>query len=131
MKNELAVFRMVRADKGMKGFYNGFSTNLTKQLFKSSYRYPMITSLPRFYSHLFGSTYDNHKHSMKLLTSLTIAFVEAGLITPFERLEVFIMTSKFGTKNYADFYHMSKSKLRTELFRGYTPYVLKQCVSWT
>jgi hypothetical protein len=91
----------------------------------------MIAGLPRFYSHLFGSKYNTHKHSMKLLTSFTLAFIEAGLITPFERLQVFIMTSKFGNRNYTDFYHMSKSKLKTELFRGYTPYVLKQCVSWT
>jgi hypothetical protein len=68
---------------------------------------------------------------MKLMTSLTLALVEAGLITPFERLQVFIMTSKFANKNYMDFYHMSKSKLRTELFRGYTPYFLKQIVAWT
>lgn len=77
LKNELAVFRMVKADKGLKGFYSGFSTNLTKQLFKSFYRYPLISGLPRFYSHLFGSRYDTHKHSMKLLTSLTIALIES------------------------------------------------------
>lgn len=131
MKNELAVVRMIKADKGLKGFYSGYATNCTKQLFKSSYRYPLISGLPRFYAGLFGSNYEAHKYSMKLLTSLTLAFVEAGLITPFERLQVFIMTSKFSNRNYKDFYNMSKSRLRTELFRGYTPYVTKQIVSWT
>ena len=87
--------------------------------------------LPRFYSNLLGSKYENHKYIMKLMTSLSVALVEAGLITPFERLQVFIMTSKFANKNYMDFYHMNKSKLRTELFRGYTPYFLKQIVAWT
>ena len=68
---------------------------------------------------------------MKLLTSLTIAVVEAGLVTPFERLQVFIMTSKYSSSNYRDFYNMSKSKLRTELFKGFTPYFIKQVVAWT
>lgn len=131
LKNELAVARMIKADRGTKGFYSGYATNCTKQLFKSSYRYPLISGLPRFYAGLFGSKYESHKHTMKLMTSLTIAFIEAGLITPFERLQVFIMTSKFSNRNYKDFYNMSKSKLRTELFRGYTPYVTKQIVSWT
>lgn len=122
---------MVKSERGMKGFYKGYATNCTKQLFKSSYRYPLISGLPHFYSSLLGSNYEKHRYSMKLLTSLSIAFIEAGLITPFERVQVFLMTSKFQNKNYTDFYQMSKSKLRTELFRGYTPYVLKQCVSWT
>ena len=131
LKNELAVIRHIKAQRGMKGFYYGYSTNITKQIFKSSYRYPMIAALPRFYAGLFGSTYEKHQYSMRLLTSLTIAFIEAGLFTPFERIQVFLMTSKFGTENYKDFFNMSKSKLRVELFRGYTPYVLKQCVSWS
>jgi hypothetical protein len=122
---------MIKHDKGLKGFYSGYATNFTKQLFKSSYRYPLMTGLPRFYSNLLGAKFENHKYVIKLMTSLSIAIVEAGLITPFERLQVFIMTSKFANKNYVDFYHMSKSKLRTELFRGYTPYFLKQIVSWT
>lgn len=68
---------------------------------------------------------------MKFLTSITVALIEAGLITPFERLQVFIMTSKFANKNYTDFYNMIRHRLRTELFRGYTPYFTKQIVSWT
>ena len=115
----------------MKGFYYGFSTNLTKQIFKSMYRYPIIAVLPRFYAKMFGKTYENHQYAMRLLTSLTIAFIEAGLFTPFERVQVFLMTSKFENQNYRDFFNMSRSKLRTELFKGYTPYVVKQCVSWT
>lgn len=122
---------MIKAEKGIKGLYSGYATNMTKQLFKASYRYPLISGLPRFYSKLFGSKYEDHKYSMKLMTSVTIALVEAGLITPFERLQVFMMTSKFSNKNYSDFYHMVKSRLRTELFRGYTPYFTKQIVSWT
>lgn len=131
MKNEISVLRMIKAEKGIKGLYSGYATNMTKQLFKASYRYPLISGLPRFYSKLFGSKYEDHKYSMKLMTSVTIALVEAGLITPFERLQVFMMTSKFSNKNYSDFYHMVKSRLRTELFRGYTPYFTKQIVSWT
>lgn len=126
LKNELAVYKMVKAEKGLKGFYSGFNTNLTKQLFKSFYRYPLLSGLPRFYSQILGNKYDSNKHSMKLLTSVTIALIEAGLVSPLERLQVFIMTSKFGHQNYIDFYNMSRNKLRTELFRGFTSYALKQ-----
>lgn len=131
LKNEFEVIRHIKAERGLRGFYYGYSTNLTKQLFKSSYRYPLIAGLPRFYAGLLGSKYDDHKYAMRLLTSFTIAFIEAGLVTPFERLQVFIMTSKFGNSNYKDFYNMIRHKARKELFKGYTPYVLKQCVSWT
>lgn len=131
LKNEFAVAKMIKAEKGWKGFYSGYATNSAKQLFKSCYRYPLMSGLPRFYAGLFGSTYEQNKHTMKFLTSLTIALVEAGLITPFERLQVFIMTSHQSNQNYKDFYEMSKSKLRTELFKGYTPYFTKQVVSWT
>lgn len=62
LKNELAVVRMIKADKGLKGFYSGYATNCTKQLFKSSYRYPLISTLPRFYAGAFGSQYENHKY---------------------------------------------------------------------
>lgn len=131
LKNEIEVIRHIKAERGLKGFYYGYSTNLTKQLFKSSYRYPLIAGLPRFYASMFGSKYEEHQYAMRLLTSLTVAFIEAGLFTPFERLQVFLMTSKFGNSNYRDFFNMIKNKARKELFRGYTPYVLKQCVSWT
>ena len=131
LKNELAVLRMIKREKGMKGIYSGFATNFSKHMFKSVYRYPLISTLPRFYANLFGSTYEENVHQMKLLTSLTVAIVEAGLVTPFERLQVFIMTSKYSTSNYRDFYNMSKSKLRVELFKGFTPYFTKQVVAWT
>lgn len=131
LKNEFAVIKNLKAERGLKGFYYGYSTNLSKQIFKSSYRYPMLSGLPRFYAKLFGSTYEQHQYAMRFLTSLSVAFIEGGLLTPFERLQVFIMTSKFGSENYKDFFNMSKSKLRTELFKGYSPYVLKQWVSWT
>ena len=111
--------------------YSGYATNLSKHMFKSVYRYPLISTLPRFYANLFGSTYEENVHKMKLLASFTLAAVEAGLVTPFERLQVFIMTSKFASSNYKDFYNMSKMKLRTELFKGFAPYFLKQTVAWT
>jgi hypothetical protein len=131
LKHELAVVRMIGNSKGRKGFYSGYLTNCTKQVFKSSYRYPLISGLPRFYAHLFGSNYEKKKYQMKFLTALTVSLVEAGLITPFERLQVFIMTSQSTKKNYADFYQMIKSNIGKELFKGYTPYLVRQVTAWT
>ena len=131
LKHELAVAKMIAKTKGRKGFYSGYLTNCTKQIFKSSYRYPLISGLPRFYAKLLGTTFEKSKYKMKLLTSLSVTFVEATLITPFERLQVFVMTSQNNNKNYADFYKQIKSNWRTELFKGYTPYFTRQIVAWT
>ncbi|CAI2367143.1 unnamed protein product [Moneuplotes crassus] len=132
LKNEFEVVKYIYTERGgMKGFYYGLSANLTKQIFKSSYRYPLLSGLPRFYAGMFGSKYEDNKYIMRLLTSLTIAFTEATLITPIERLQVFLMTSKFSDSNYKDFFTMIKSRARKEIFKGYSPYILKQCVSWT
>ena len=131
MKHELAVGKMVMQSKGFKGLYSGYLTNCTKQIFKSSYRYPLISGLPRFYSNLLGANYEKNKYLMKLMTSFSVTFVEAGLIPPFERLQVFIMTSQSNKQNYSDFYKTIKSNWRQELFKGYTPFFTKQIVAWT
>lgn len=132
LRHELEVARQIKAEKGVKGFYGGYFTNFAKQFSKSIYRYPLLSGLPRFYAGLFGSTYEHHKHKMKLLTSFTVAVVEATVITPFERLQVFVMTSKQNNQNYGDFYKMlTKSKIHKEMFKGYTPYLTRQLVAWT
>mmetsp|Transcript_28462 Transcript_28462/g.28240 ORF Transcript_28462/g.28240 Transcript_28462/m.28240 type:complete len:289 (+) Transcript_28462:6-872(+) len=132
LKNEFEVIKHIHAERGgVKGFYYGYMANQSKQIFKASYRYPLLSCLPRFYAGLFGSKYEDHKYAMRILTSFSLAIIEATLITPFERLQVFLMTSKFGDSNYRDFFDMIKTKARKELFKGYSPYILKQCVSWT
>lgn len=131
LKNEIAVAKMIKAEKGLKGFYFGFATNCAKQLTKSSYRYPFITTLPRVYAKVLGLDYEKNLHKMKLMTSFSLAMLEAGVITPFERLQVFMMTAKAKSGNYADFYNMCRTKMRTELFRGFSPYFTKQLVAWT
>mmetsp|Transcript_25419 Transcript_25419/g.22574 ORF Transcript_25419/g.22574 Transcript_25419/m.22574 type:complete len:183 (+) Transcript_25419:19-567(+) len=122
LKHELAVGRMIASTKGMNGFYSGYLTNCTKQIFKSSYRYPLISGLPRFYAKMLGTTVEENKYKLKLMTSFTVTTVEASLITPFERLQVFVMTSQSNKSNYTDFYNLVKGNLKTELFKGYTPY---------
>jgi hypothetical protein len=132
LKNEVDVFKDVKQNKGVKGFYSGYTTNFAKQFSKSIYRYPLLSACPRFYSKMFGSTYEQNKHKMKFLTSATIALVEATIITPFERLQVFVMTSKNTNQNYSAFYKMiSESSIRKEIFKGYTPYLTRQMVAWT
>ena len=41
------------------------------------------------------------------------------------------MTAKSQTHNYKDFFDMSKSKFRHELFKGFTPYFTKQLFALT
>lgn len=131
LRHELAVARLVKEQKGPRGFYNGYFPNLAKQITKSSYRYPLLSMLPRFYAKLFGSSYDKNKYVMKFLTSVSLALVESVIITPFERLQVFVMTSQQNTHNYGDFYKMlTKSQVRKEIFKGFTPYFSRQLVVW-
>ncbi|CAI2373254.1 unnamed protein product [Moneuplotes crassus] len=131
LKNELAVGRMIKSTKGVAGFYSGILTNCTKQVCKSSYRYPLISGLPRFYSQLFGLDIEKHKYKLKMLTSLSVTSVEASVITPFERLQVFIMTSQNTKSNYSDFLKEIKGNARKELFKGFSPYFARQIVAWT
>ncbi|CAI2373072.1 unnamed protein product [Moneuplotes crassus] len=131
LKHELAVGRMIKNTKGIAGFYSGILTNCTKQVCKSAYRYPLISGLPRFYSRLFDLDLDKHKYKLKMMTSLSVTSVEASIITPFERLQVFIMTSQNTKSNYSDFLKTIKGNVRKELFKGFTPYFARQIVAWT
>ena len=108
LRHEFEVAKVIKRDKGYKGFYYGFGTNWLKQLTKSVYRYPFVTTLPRLYGKLLGLDYDKEIHRLKFLTSLSIAILEAWVITPFERVQVFMMTSKSKSENYKDFFNMSR-----------------------
>lgn len=98
---------------------------------KSIYRFPLMSVLPRFYSRILNLDYEKNIHKLRLYTSTSIALFEAGIITPFERVQVFMMTAKAQTHNYKDFFDMSKTKFRHELFKGFTPYFTKQLFALT
>jgi hypothetical protein len=49
LKNELAVFKDIKARKGINGFYAGSIPNFTRMVLKNIYRYPLMISLPHFY----------------------------------------------------------------------------------
>ena len=108
LRHELEVARVIKREKGLRGFYYGFQTNCLKQITKSIYRFPFVTTLPRLYGKIFGLDYDKEIYTLKFLTSLSIAFIESIVITPFERIQVFMMTSKSKSENYKDFANMSK-----------------------
>ena len=90
----------------------------------------MMSLLPYVYSNLFGIDYNKNKHKMKFITSINIALVETFFISPIERVQVFIQTSKVKYNNYYDFYKISKNKMRSEYFKGYSPYLVRQMVAW-
>ena len=130
LSNELEVYRKIINEKGLEGLYSGYVTNFMKHIVKSAYRFPMMSLLPYVYSNMFGIDYEKNKHKMKLITSINIAFVEAFVVSPIERLQVFIQTSNFKHNNYYDFYNMSRSKMRYEYFKGFSPYLVRQMVAW-
>lgn len=131
LKNEYEVVNKIISEKGLKGLYSGYLASWIKQIVKSSYRFPMMAILPRIWGNFLGTEYFSNKHKMKLITSISIAVVEAFIISPIERLQVFIMTSKDNKGNYKDFLEMMKGKRRAEIFKGFSTYFTRQLVAWT
>ena len=59
------------------------------------------------------------------MTGLSIGVIEATLLCPVERVKVHFMTQKTGGQSYANFFSGIKGNAFKELFRGFTPLLLR------
>jgi len=80
-------------EKGIRGFYAGALPNMTRCLIKNSYRYPLLVGLPSFYKEHLPHAFKEYQALSKLLTGCSIAFFEAVILCPIERLKVYFMTT--------------------------------------
>lgn len=77
-------------EKGWRAFYNGFSLNLIRIMIKQAYRWPLWISIMAFYKDLLPQTNEILRQSV---TGFTVSFAELLIITPLERIKVWLMTT--------------------------------------
>lgn len=122
-----AVAKDVMEQKGWRGFYSGILPNGFRMGFKQAYRWPMMIFLPGIYEGLFPD--DSYKR--KIATGLTIANLEVGIISPLERLKVWLMTStRIEKRQIHLFATENKGSVTRAFFKGSSATLLKQNVSW-
>ncbi len=90
----------------MRGFYAGALPNMTRCLMKNTYRYPLLVGLPSFFKEHSPEFVRQRKVLLKLLTGTSVAFVEAVITCPIERLKVYFMTDN-DKISYRQFFKMN------------------------
>lgn len=127
--HNLSVFRVIRSilfHKGCLGFYSGAIPNVVRVVFKQAYRYPLMLSVPFAYSYVCSSVV-----MVSMLTGLTIAFIEVWLLTPLERLKVWLITFKQRGGVRAFFQtRVCYLGLSSLLYRGVSVSLVRQITSW-
>jgi len=120
--------KRIWSEKGPLGFYRGYVPNSVRVASKQVYRYPLMLVLPGTFARLTPSV-----TLRKTMTGISIAVLEVGIITPLERLKVWIMTNNKTQSSAIRAFLSStpRGSLAQELFRGFTPCITKQVVSWT
>jgi len=115
---------------GIRGFYSGAIPNTIRAASKNAYRWPLQFALPNFYSNLFGDEIErNYPGLKKLVTGLTIASLEAFIISPLERVKVWFMSVEKSKATFKNF--MAQPHLFSEYYRGIWAVLPKQIISWT
>lgn len=112
-------------EKGIEGFYAGWIPNMMRAAIKSFYRYPMMLAFPLFYSMFLSSP-----TLSSAATGLSIAFFEVGIINPFERLKVWIITRKSTIKGITAFFHQHRGHLFEAFYKGTSATIPRQMVAW-
>ena len=85
-----------------------------------------MVGLPNFYKDVLPSSLQENKKVLKLFTGVSIGIIEATLLCPVERVKVHFMTQvKGGSQTYVDFFRGIQGNAVKELFRGYTPLLVR------
>jgi hypothetical protein len=92
---------------------------------KQAYRWPLQISLLGFYNNLFEKKIS--RTTAGIFSGMTMAAIEVGIICPFERIKVWLMTAHLKSKGIRSFFSTFPIK---SLFDGFTPVFLKQLISW-
>lgn len=121
----ISVAKEIRDLKGWGGFYSGAVPNIIRVMLKQAYRYPLMIGLPVLFGQLTNSI-----TLISISTGLSIALLEVGIITPLERLKVWLMTYQIpsgGIKTFLKAFHHSAVYT---LYKGLKITALRQIVSW-
>jgi hypothetical protein len=88
------------------------------------YRWPLQISLFGYYGKMFGDKIN--RATLGMICGVNIAVIEVGIITPFERLKVWLMTATKTSKIREFFYKLTIKRL----FDGMIPVLIKQTIAW-
>lgn len=116
---------------GIRGFYAGAIPNGMRLAGKQVYRWPMMVYFPpHFRREIPESVQKAYPASPEIATGMTIANLEAGIINPFERMKVFLMTEREKGKPITKFFVDHRGKIFQEMRRGLGAMFVRQNVTW-
>lgn len=117
---------------GIKGFYKGFVPMTGIIVLKNAYIWPILGNMPRLYQGILPKAWDNDWRSVakKILTAGTMAFVEASVITPVERIKNLLITRR-ESQSVFQYIRSQRTGVFTELMRGFNPTFYGSLSTWT
>ncbi|CAD8138777.1 unnamed protein product [Paramecium octaurelia] len=117
-----------------RGIFAGFSSQISIQLFKQYYRWPMMILIPKLYMQILPQKVKESAPALhKGLAGITIALFESFVTCPFERVKCQMMTQQ-QSKSVLKYMWEHDGGIRgftRDLFTGMEVMILKQVVSWT
>jgi hypothetical protein len=125
--NALTVTKRIYQTKGLRGFYRGYVPNTLRVIIKQIYRWPMMLFIP---IGLESMKVFPQSEMNKMITAILIAHFECFIITPLERIKVWLMTNYKSKSGLLYFFMKNKRTLGTQLMAGLRPVYAKQMVSW-
>lgn len=134
LKSTKDVVKFIYLQKGISGFYYGFTPSLIRASSKNIYRWPMMLFFPRLYDKYISFEIKNiFPGIVKILTGISIANIEVLILCPLDRIKIYLMTSSQVGSDFnkiKHFYDINKHRLLNELFRGVEPTFWRSNVSW-
>lgn len=117
---------------GVRGFYVGGIPNLSRALFKETYRSPQRGFTKSFLDNSLPD-FSGKKDFVNTATGLLMAGTDTFLICPLERLKVWMMTNNNKDKKFSQFFSQQPNVQATvsDLFRGLKPSFVRSGMSWT
>ena len=123
---------LIWRSQGVSGFYAGGLANLSRLTAKALYRHPTRGYLKKWYSDLVPLSSGARRERINLATGLSMSLLDAAALTPMERAKVWYMTRPSIDSSFVNqlLHWRARGILRTEMFRGLCPSVMRSSVSW-
>lgn len=126
-KDIFSTIKLMREEKGWRAFYNGFSLNLIRIMIKQAYRWPLWISIMSFYKNLLPQTNEILRQTV---TGFTVSFAELLIITPLERIKVWLMTTHSQEETKVINYFKKRFNF-FDLYTGFLSMLIRQGLSWS
>lgn len=130
ISSAVLLTKKIFQETGIRGFYVAGIPNLTRSIIKETYRSPLRGFLASLYDEALPNA---NKGSKATITSLSMAVTDTFLITPLERIKVWLMTKYSHNKSFNDFFSQRKSDISwgQHLFKGASISMVRSSISWS